>query len=947
MALGDLIVSIRASASEWSADLKAIQRDAKELERGIAPIKQSLADLGKPLIAAGGLVTAAFVAMTKQAADYGDSIRDAAIRTGATTKELSVLKFAAEQSGASLQDVSAGFRFLAKNAFEAEKAGSEQAKAFAALGVATKDAGGETRKVGDIFRDVSDRVAGMSNKTDAAALAQKVLGRGATALLPLMAEGSAGFDRYALAAEKLGIVVGPEFTDASDQFNDSLNTMKQAQLGLSIAISQALLPTAQKLIDIAVNSVIAIKDWAAAHPDLIRGIAALAGAILGAGGLLVAMSAVLTIAPKMAVAVTLMTGPIGIATIAVTALAAAFIAFPKIRAPILDTIEVIVKGFAFLGSMVLSEVQAIGAVLRGDVLGALEITSSAFRKAQARMADAGFTFRDVVAGISGSIADLVTKVNPVPDAFDKIPPPVDAAAKALAALKESVTGSAADFRLLITAVQQLEAAHVPMVAIASALGPKFIAIREQMNLMNQDIPRLVDSYANLAQIMKRVQDFKFTDGLAAEAEAGRVALDATAKLVLENAARVALAKSQYSADEMRNLAKVGQATITNVKIGIDAATDLAKINKDLFDAAFKDANEKTAALAKAHEAAAVRADQAWKNAVANLNTRISEAFAKAIISGENFKESMVNILKSTAEGMLSAFISGFISPATNWLGELGRQAAGALGIGGGGAGGNIGGGGGSGGLGGLFGGSSGGAIAGIAGGAAAFYGGFKIGQGIGQAWQNSKKRVEAADLVKKVEDPFWKRFLEIMPSDKPAELAALDPGLAINAGEQLRQLIDWYLGAVDSFTKQNIKGFQPAHQMLAAQQSMANVQPRVLPLLEALRQAVTAGGMVPHFTDGGISSKRQLAMVERNEMMIPEAIWSRAAGQGRTGGIDPNVNVYLTSNPSVVVNDASDPRRTLHIVIDALSTDRELLLTKATRAIKAAFPAVNTVPNPA
>src|SRR6185436_7997949 len=102
----------------------------------------------------GGAVTAAFIGMSKQAANYGDAIRDASIRTGVSTQALSGLKFAAEQTGTSFEAINVGLIRMSRNALAASQGTKQSERAFAALGVTVKDSTGHLRSQDQILGDV-------------------------------------------------------------------------------------------------------------------------------------------------------------------------------------------------------------------------------------------------------------------------------------------------------------------------------------------------------------------------------------------------------------------------------------------------------------------------------------------------------------------------------------------------------------------------------------------------------------------------------------------------------------------------------------------------------------------------------------------------------------------------------------------------------------------------
>src|SRR4029453_14797165 len=135
MALRLLNVDLKLPADNFNNNIKAAKKEAKEFEKSIRPSKELLEDMGKSMTVAGVAIVGSLTAMAKAAADYGDKLLDASKRTGASVGELSKLKFAAEQSGASFDDVSAGLRILAKNAEQAASGAKAQALAFKELGI--------------------------------------------------------------------------------------------------------------------------------------------------------------------------------------------------------------------------------------------------------------------------------------------------------------------------------------------------------------------------------------------------------------------------------------------------------------------------------------------------------------------------------------------------------------------------------------------------------------------------------------------------------------------------------------------------------------------------------------------------------------------------------------------------------------------------------------------
>jgi len=327
--LANLMVQIRASASEWSADLKQIQREGKELEKALKPIKETAADVGAAFAAVGGTILTALGAATKATADYGDHINDLSKITGVSTENLSKWGFAAEQSGSTLDGVATGLKFLAKNMELATAGGQQQIAAFAAAGISAKDLAAAHGDVNQILPKLADSFHNAEDGAGKTAVALSLLGKSGTELIPMLNEGSAGITAMGDAAERTGRVVSADAAAAADTFNDRLQELESATKGVAGALGTALIPPLTELITKTTDVVAEVGAWVAVHPGLTKAIAAAAAVLTGGGGLLLGLSGVLTILPKLQAAWVLLTGPIGLTTVAIAGLAAGVIYFRK------------------------------------------------------------------------------------------------------------------------------------------------------------------------------------------------------------------------------------------------------------------------------------------------------------------------------------------------------------------------------------------------------------------------------------------------------------------------------------------------------------------------------------------------------------------------------------------------------------------------------------------
>ena len=138
----------------------------------------------------GGAAIAGFaVTAIKSFAETGDEIQKMALRTGFSTEALSELKFAAEQSGASIGDIEKIIKKMQITILDANLGLSTATDAFSLLGISVATSTSSTPSSSSTS---SPALIAVEDSSLRAALAQKVFGRAGTTILPLLAEGEKG-----------------------------------------------------------------------------------------------------------------------------------------------------------------------------------------------------------------------------------------------------------------------------------------------------------------------------------------------------------------------------------------------------------------------------------------------------------------------------------------------------------------------------------------------------------------------------------------------------------------------------------------------------------------------------------------------------------------------------------------------------------------------------------
>lgn len=193
------------------------------------------------------LSTGAIAAFTKHVIDNADELGKLASQLGVTVEDLSTLVFAAEQTGAGLDDLRLALRRLARGIDEGNKGAGTYGKQLKMLGIEVKDVDGNARGAMDILRDMADLFASMPDGAEKTAIAYMNLGDNGQRLIPLLNEGAAGMAALQQQARDLGLEIDQNTAKRAAEFNDRLAEVKESAIGAGQGILFDLLPSMAKI----------------------------------------------------------------------------------------------------------------------------------------------------------------------------------------------------------------------------------------------------------------------------------------------------------------------------------------------------------------------------------------------------------------------------------------------------------------------------------------------------------------------------------------------------------------------------------------------------------------------------------------------------------------------------------------------------------------------------
>lgn len=254
--IGALHASLSAGHAEFASDMKkardAVQKNATGMQAAMATAKRGFDATAKSIKAlslAAAAATAVVGRMVLKQVDQAQQARKEAQSAGLTVEALTALRYAAELSGVSQQQLGTALVITAKNAELAAKGSGTAKDAYASLGISVTDATGKLKTSDMLMGEVAERFAKMEDGARKTALATQMFGRQGAALIPILNSGSAGIKEMTDEAAQLGLVLDTDTARAAERFDDNLTRLKGVKQGLVMAITRGVLPTLEQFTD--------------------------------------------------------------------------------------------------------------------------------------------------------------------------------------------------------------------------------------------------------------------------------------------------------------------------------------------------------------------------------------------------------------------------------------------------------------------------------------------------------------------------------------------------------------------------------------------------------------------------------------------------------------------------------------------------------------------------
>jgi hypothetical protein len=215
--------------------------------------------------AAGAVAGLTAVAWTRgavqQTANAAEQFKILSEQTGIAADELQRLSFAAKIGDADLGTVVRSIRFMQRAQVEVTNGNKKVVAMFKTLGLSATDSSGKLKDAKDFLIESADAFKNLKTPAERTALAIKLFGRAGVGMLPMLANGAKGIRDLMKEADDMGIIMGKDLTDASDDYLDNLARLDYMYAAIKQSVGTELIPVLLDLTTGIVKWWKVNKDW--------------------------------------------------------------------------------------------------------------------------------------------------------------------------------------------------------------------------------------------------------------------------------------------------------------------------------------------------------------------------------------------------------------------------------------------------------------------------------------------------------------------------------------------------------------------------------------------------------------------------------------------------------------------------------------------------------------
>lgn len=260
-----------------------VVRGLRDASKHLKDFGSGVAKVGAVMTAAGTSIVTAMAVAVKSFADTGSAIADMSARTGASATSLQELGYAAQQTGASSEDLEKGIAKANKQVAEAASGNKAAAKSFSDIGLSVDALLKMSPE--DRFEAIGKALNGIQNPAERTAAAMEIFGKSGNKLTPMFAD----LDALKKQFQELGASLDDSQVAAADRLGDAMDSLKMSIGGVVNQIGAALAGTVTEGATTVTRIAAATSRWIKENQSLVVTVAQVGAGVAAAGSIITAV----------------------------------------------------------------------------------------------------------------------------------------------------------------------------------------------------------------------------------------------------------------------------------------------------------------------------------------------------------------------------------------------------------------------------------------------------------------------------------------------------------------------------------------------------------------------------------------------------------------------------------------------------------------------------------
>ena len=393
------VAQIKADITNFENNIKkatdVADSSTKKMQAQFDRLGDSFIKIGAKASILSTAIIGATVGIVKLGISAGDAsaeINNLSTATSLSTDLIQELSYVATASNSSFEGLQSSMDSFQRRLKTVGEEGSRVNEMFGKLGVSTTDASGNVKSMDDVLLDTFNKLGDMEDGLAKNAIGAELFGRSWNEVALIVSSGSKGIAELREEANKLGLVLDENTLQSSDDFATAMGLVGFQIDTLKTKIGASLVPILQETVlplfeDKIIPAVSKFADniaelsekFNALSPSTKNAIFAITGIATAIGPLLLGLGGLLKMMPLIIAGFTALTGPIGIAVMAITAGATLIIThWDEIKAASNNVVEYVKDDWERLKESLSVTSSSIGKLMKGDFNGWMDDVKESF-----------------------------------------------------------------------------------------------------------------------------------------------------------------------------------------------------------------------------------------------------------------------------------------------------------------------------------------------------------------------------------------------------------------------------------------------------------------------------------------------------------------------------------------------------------------------------------------